>query len=202
MSLKEEAANTNWVALVLLVLIVGALAFGIYWWKKQSATKITPVATPIVSPTTTPTETDETAGWKTYEDTTVGFLIKYPENWIYKDDYKTENLFVAFGSDKKDLPSPNTDASAGISIRVQEKIKDSDRTTDTSKMKKEEITINGIKATKVTLSPGRKDDFMGESKIVSVEIPLDDGKVLVLENVDDYGESVFNKMLSTFEFAE
>ena len=88
MNLKEDAANTNWIALVLLVLIVGGLAFGIYWWQKQTAVDMTPVEltpTPTVSPTTTitptatPTETDETAGWKTYTNKEIEYRLKYPK---------------------------------------------------------------------------------------------------------------------------
>ena len=85
MNLKEDAANTNWIALVLLVLIVGGLAFGIYWWQKQSAVETTPVElTPTATPitTTTPTETeDETADWKTYTNESFGLSFRYPESY-------------------------------------------------------------------------------------------------------------------------
>lgn len=91
--------------IILLIIIVGIIGFGIWWWVTESsritnlerqlaepASKTTVASTPtgivITSPTPTasttpiPTSTpDKYAGWNTYVNDYYGYEIRYPENW-------------------------------------------------------------------------------------------------------------------------
>src|SRR3989344_484157 len=55
--------------LVFLVVVLGAIVSGIYYW--QTVSQIPPVAQ-------FPVHKDEMAGWKTYTNTEYGFEVKYP----------------------------------------------------------------------------------------------------------------------------
>ena len=63
---------------ILAVLILGLVGLVAYLVLKQQ--------TPSLYPSPTPTQTpDPIANWKTYNDSTYGFSIRYPPGWIYKN---------------------------------------------------------------------------------------------------------------------
>lgn len=147
-------------------------------------------------------EVEQVESWKTYTSIKYNFSIKYPESWFYKDDYSSKKDFIAFASEDSELPKPETDESAKIGIRISSPLKDKERTNSPDKLEKEKITIGeGIEATKVTLLPGRKDDLMGDLKIVTIEVPIAGNKIISIENTDDYEVAIFEKMLKTFKLA-
>ncbi|MDP2649489.1 MAG: hypothetical protein Q8P10_01455 [bacterium] len=79
---KEEESKFSLI-LVLLILIIAVSAASYYYLILSKQTnKPVNVAQTISKPTSTPTPTiDPTANWKTLEDKTNGFTIKYPANW-------------------------------------------------------------------------------------------------------------------------
>lgn len=206
MDTKKELTKTSWTALIILIIVVFIMGGVIYWWQKKSVTEIPSdmsLPKPSAAPTSTsyvkPTATDETADWKTYTSEKYNFSIKYYPTWVYKE-YETDKLSVAFGANNDALPKPQTDQPACIGVSVQPKVEDSQRTTDTSKMKKESISIGSVTATKITLSPGRVDDMYGDSKMVTVEISIANNEVIVIDNFADCQADIFNKMINTFKF--
>jgi ABC-type glycerol-3-phosphate transport system permease component len=92
----QKKSDTNWIALIILLILVVVFAGGVYWYQTKSTQEaevvtaspavtnspsVTPTSTPTSTPSTTPTVTDETANWKTYTNDTIAFSFKYPETW-------------------------------------------------------------------------------------------------------------------------
>ena len=68
--------------LIIIILLLGVS--GTYLAlnsKSKQASKVTPTPLPIEASAKAGTPADETANWKTYEDSTFQFRIKYPSDW-------------------------------------------------------------------------------------------------------------------------
>ncbi len=73
---RGEQAGFTPVIVLLGILVLTILGGGTYYFTKQAAPAVQPKIT--ISPTPQPAKTDETAGWKTYTSTELGFSIEYP----------------------------------------------------------------------------------------------------------------------------
>jgi hypothetical protein len=87
---KKKERDGHWISIlamaVFVVLSLGVVAFMYYQnqaLKSMLASLQTPVAssTPTASPSASPSATPDTAGWKTYTNTKLGFSIQYPPGW-------------------------------------------------------------------------------------------------------------------------
>jgi hypothetical protein len=77
-------SRTNWKYILIVVILsaiagVGILAYQ-YWWVAKQEVNTPEIKLPekVV--------TDETAGWKTYNNEGLGFSLKLPSGWDIKDD--------------------------------------------------------------------------------------------------------------------
>jgi len=93
--LIDNSAKTNWVAIILLLVLTGIVGGAIYWWQ-NSQTFPEPVAVTI--PTTTPLPANELKGW-TETELVDRIYIKNPEEWGEKEvkDIKAMLDIGAFG---------------------------------------------------------------------------------------------------------
>lgn len=109
----EIPQNKNFFKIVLLVVlglivVAGAVYAGIQIGKKQVAgglsTKATP--TPIPQPTSIPTlipTPDETANWKTYENSDLSFQLKYPADLVLKEKKVLDPVKLNFSIENDSL---------------------------------------------------------------------------------------------------
>lgn len=77
------------VAPILIVLLIAVLGIGGYFVYQNYSTKTTPTPTPYSTPQPSSSSTDETANWKTYENSKYGFSIKYPPELTYEEKRNT-----------------------------------------------------------------------------------------------------------------
>ncbi len=95
------------IIIILVVALIGALGF-IFWQNffKNDATSTTSVATEEVE---VAPETNEYAGWGTYESVRDGYSIKYPQNWVViketdQDGPYIRNFDPTFGNTQGGYP--------------------------------------------------------------------------------------------------
>jgi hypothetical protein len=92
------STTLKWLLGILIgVIVTGGSLWGIQWYgDKLTADYLKSVAKPITKPivekistekktTTETTPVDEYAGWKTYENKTIGYTLKYPADWTVKE---------------------------------------------------------------------------------------------------------------------
>lgn len=81
---KKKPLLIALLSLGLLIILSGAVFVGIQIGKRQKIQ--TPSEILFNQPTiqATPT-TDPTAGWKTYTNSQIGYQLRYPQNWNYKE---------------------------------------------------------------------------------------------------------------------
>ena len=169
---------------------------------KVSPTEFADVETTIVQ---------EEIEYQRYENKEYDFSILYPKEWEYREvkNEETEEdvadrlyLLRVYFAPKGKLPAEGTDAPSPIMLSVLSRsMEDSERTSDLSKLKKENIKVsrNAVptEVKKYTLEPGRKNDFLGESKFVQIEIPLSGRRILLIENMDDLYLDIFETMINS-----
>lgn len=199
-----------------IVITIGAYVLG----TKQSQPIVQNIAqtTPIPSPT----PVDETANWKTYNEETYKFLVKYPDDWIFKTYYLDVNsiydkkylkdiLIVNFKNKKTTYEFEiNTPGLVQLAISY---IKPSVSFEDVLTQDKNDygdvypkplllfdhiVNANGIQAHKFTYKyTGHTYNF--------VYIPREDGSVYRIAGSvgnEDFSlqEKFLDQMLSTFQF--
>ncbi|OGY28895.1 MAG: hypothetical protein A3F35_02095 [Candidatus Woykebacteria bacterium RIFCSPHIGHO2_12_FULL_45_10] len=100
-------SGLNWLQ-ILIGVVVGALLIGggfliynAYQAKPKEVSTQTPLTNTVTKATTSATK-DETAGWKTYSNSKLGFSIKYPTGWYYNDaaKFSTQNCELGPGIDE------------------------------------------------------------------------------------------------------
>jgi hypothetical protein len=215
MDLKKEIKRTNWILLILLILIVLGIILGIYWWQKKYLTEIKsspnlitphPTQVPKITsgPTFTPTQTltpkpttpeNETADWKVYKNYKYNFSIKYPQSWVYKE-YGTEKLSLVFAPNENELQKTPAGNANCIVISVGTTIEETQRANEISH--KETVNIgNNVLAKKFVLPA---NEVFRYPKMIIFEIPIENNEVISIQNFNDCQVEIFNKMINTFEF--
>lgn len=114
------------IIVIIGILVIAALTGGAYYLGTQKP----PAPTPVINQRSkaTPTTVDETADWKTYTNTLIGFALKYPPD---AGEYKDLNIYPQyFGVEKQTYDSVGQTV-AGYSIRIKRWGKLGNRTFDT-----------------------------------------------------------------------
>jgi len=81
-----QNSNSNWLKTLSIGLgVIGiGILIGIGGYLLGTKKSQPPVQKVIPQPS--PTSIDETANWKTYENTQYGYLFKYPDTWAFKEE--------------------------------------------------------------------------------------------------------------------
>lgn len=97
--IDEKPKKDPGLALILsFTTIIATLIAGFFYYQNTQLRKELQKNLPSSTPTSSTTP-DETTNWKTYKDEFAGFEIKYPQNWVYTINSKTEkNLNVYMGN--------------------------------------------------------------------------------------------------------
>lgn len=181
-------------ALVLIlfgILILGMTAIGVYYFSKLQTSQ--PVKT-------LPTLLSETSNWKTYENITYSFQVKYPNNLIVKE----HNNGVSF--ELKDFPK-KIEFPAFVDIKIY---KNPDNLNTADFIQKnigtliegtniQQVKINNLNGIRLTLSgPTDNDNVAFQHGGYIYIITLGHG---LIESADISTE-IFDQILSTFEFID
>jgi len=102
----EKKKRISWWAIVLILLFVGAAGasgyFGVDYYQKKQSEKNKKAEEPAKE-----TAPDPYAGWKTYTNNDIGYTLKYPADWTYKETNQISEItqqlvkYVAFISPQK-----------------------------------------------------------------------------------------------------
>ncbi len=115
---KQKSRIIWWIFAILLILILGVLAW--FWWQFYFDKSLEPTPIVILPKTEEEAETEEPAttgcetGWTTYTEEAIGYTLCYPSDWLLKEtdqvsetigepvkfitiDTPDENYFLLFG---------------------------------------------------------------------------------------------------------
>lgn len=197
--------------LLLFILLVIAGASGIYLSNSKSKPQPTPKPTPTVNPL--PTPTDETANWKTYENTKYGYTIKLPPNWSMKAATEdplgetcsavngTENILELSKNSIKEcgfigemLPPQDIDITIWVTSAFQ------DIYSILSNPGK--ITIGGIEATRYKFKDNAEFPNVQDTRIYLNH--NNKGYIIYLreDSGGNFLDLIYNQILSTFKFTD
>lgn len=200
------------IAWSLIALLAGSLAFGIWAYFNQisdiydnsftiSVThKKTAATKPTTATTGTTIATDATADWKTYADTTYGYSVKYPSNWVVNNS----NLkLIEFREKGKTYSIEATDIYA-IAISIDEKAQ-TKTALELANERKSNITVGTATVTETTIDSVKAaqiEDYLQKSTIIVNASKRYD---IVTPNFGSDTDntsirSVYDNMLSTFTF--
>ena len=91
---QKPKTNSFLVTLLSVLLLISVFIAGFFAYQTQKLVKELTVYR--LQPTQTPTPTatpDPTAGWKTYTNTNIGYLLKYPEDWNIPTEKSQQTSF-------------------------------------------------------------------------------------------------------------
>jgi len=173
---------------VIAVLAVVAYVFG----AKLFAPTPTPTPIAIVTPSPTP---DVTASWKTYTNTAVGFSVKYPSNWRLVGT-ETSTDMIGFGPS-----NVGQDIQWGINIysgkTADQIIAEMGKQFGTDrKVQQEQITVNGLSATKVTVTTPSIPTWIFQQILIT-----SGDKIIALSN-GAIIDANFDNFYNSFKFIE
>ncbi len=179
--LQGHFLNKKFVITVLVLIILGGIAYGTIWyWQKQQ------LASEVV-PTFTPRPTDDIANWKTYSNTQYGFEVKYPLTKIIVGDFNKNhsiNITKPQGTDLLQIEFLNKNVDQIKNEIVSQRYL---RITD------ESTTFNGSQARKLTYYPE-----IGNDPYTTILVSYNDGTFKFT-----HGSSPeYIKILSTFKFTK
>ena len=183
---KQKPSKLPFILIVLLAVAIGLAGFFGYKYFQSNQQPITDEQ-PIPAVTPTP---DPTAGWSTYTNTAHGYSIKFPSSW--------RTLLVAAGAgDKEALPN------SGHVNLFDTNIKTNDSSTGASKGV---ITIQYFDLFPEQFANTPFDDQIGNVEAIKNEnvyyVKTNGGilEILVVLPENQKDESVFDQILSTFQF--
>ena len=202
-------------SLILIVLLIAVLGVGGYFvYSNYSGNQIKPV--PIqASPIPQLTPTDETANWRTYTNTLVGFSIKYPEKLSYNEVRLQDSLYPFMPNVSAiEFVNQNNKREFGNSLLIRVfGIKDKNLNTDSLDLEKLSrhdffpITNAEWKDIKIGNFNGRYIASTGGVLVGYSAILVVTDKIFYF-NLYDYADDTyitsndFNQILSTFKFLD
>jgi len=204
--------NTHKVlAAVGIILVFAILVVGGVWIYLGGANTTNPVEDNSIKVATSSSTKDETADWKTYTNTTIGYSVKLPKTWLTTEnlasnpscsgdktvDYfaPTKETFVICGSDKTSM----------VSIISQKGTYPTDKTELLNALKNgtvENTKIDNNTAVKVSGEYYIAEGATGNNGAVSITYYVNhQGNYLTIWYVSksDY-KKIFDQIVSTFKF--
>lgn len=180
------------IAVVIFAVVIGGLAVGLKsYFKKdvlvgtntnQVATNTSDTNETVTNSTAnTNTTTDETAGWQTY--TAANYSVKHPIGWKVNHNDVNQNGLIA----QTDFTPPEIrgDFLWGIweydasQVSIDSLAKQQGKQFETRQETREQITINGISATKVTVLSGMTDPVYDDWKSIDIYIAHGDSLIVI-----------------------
>lgn len=197
--------NPSILLLLLIFILIGVASYFGYqnWQMKQQVEKLTmrrPLTpTPIL--TATPSATDPTVNWKTYKNQSIGFQLKYPDNYQLLSESPAITFGFGIGSEKP-FPyltiSPTlTDFSTYKTCSTDNAPPCLDNNYGSQTKAIESMTLNAIQAQSIYFMKGTVDSNYRAVQFISP-------KNLRLEMYISGGglDRTFSQILSTFKFLE
>lgn len=145
----------------------------------------TPIPTWPVAQTPTPTSSP-TAGWITYPNTSFGYSIQYPSNWVVMNLGQLEPLipnYIVF--------NPNTASTSARSITISV----SNRTYE------DQLLISGANGQPITAGglTGVLQNLQDSDGNTSISVILPRNEDLLIFSVNAASTAIFNQMLTTLQ---
>jgi len=152
-SKQKNKFNYFTVLLILLaVVILGVAALGYYQYKSDDGLNLfgkkyggeSAATTTANTETPATTTTDETADWKTYENTIYGYSVKYPKDWVVNS---TKAVGVSF--DNPAIQSVESELVVYYRDNISTASFNDSKATSLSDMLKDTVTFKNTKSLKV-----------------------------------------------------
>lgn len=223
----HSGGGKAWLWVFLVIVLIAGAAGGVYYWQQQQAKKqaaelqsqIDDLKAQVAAAEKKAKEaesTDDTKDWKTYENSSWKFSIKYPSNYVIfvpKDcpgagSTKEVDNGASVGKTKEQLPICNADKMAQIDFSANAGPstlqKDMADTNFYSNVQKSEITLNGVKGYKYTYTNTGNGMATKGSKGIIIEFVK--GSVIYVATYYEDGSSypndssTFDKIVKTWKF--
>ncbi|MDP2874087.1 MAG: hypothetical protein Q8N84_02235 [bacterium] len=196
---------------LLLAFVLSAAAYGGYWYGKKQQSTPPQTVSPKAKETTSQKATAETAGWKTY--TGEAYTFKYPGDFTLTDSGDAVGLTFLGPTQKAQtelydgvaLSFSRSRSLSGKDLQsLATTLLDQELATGVSELVKglEEVTVNGIKGYKYTLSG------LGTFESIFLESDLKGGIFVQITNfvnadpTNQGFQKTVGKILSTFRFLD
>ncbi|EKD64754.1 MAG: hypothetical protein ACD_50C00309G0005 [uncultured bacterium] len=202
-SVPQSSPHSSKTFIILIVVIlIAAVGMGGYFLGANQNQVVQPPTQPIVPATQfSPTPVDETANWKTYTNTKVGFRIKYPSRYSkptvpgsdgpMDTDGNEDNISIVFGDDSSDQITLSVIPFNGNINQLLEFINSPDAEVSLIKS----LKADGQDAFWYLI----KDEYELEPYSYILFIGKDHGFTLEPQNTN-YSKEEIELMLSTFKF--
>lgn len=200
--------NTT-IIIVLIVLVAGGIG-GYFYQKQKNEDKTTVVSTDDATSNTTVDmgTTDPTVGWKTYTNSVDKYTIKYPSNWIVKEEegqvsIQNKEGYVYSNNEGSSTPGGVNGSSVVITATYKKSTQSLNDylTNDQFSGDNAEFTsvkinnYDGLKLTKLdALSGGLVREWMNNNdEVISLTLNVTES------SEETSSKAIFDNMLSTFQ---
>jgi len=212
----HKVLSTIGIILSIVIVIIAAIWFYINQNTPQNIeTDNVKISTTSAKKATISAEVDETANWKELSNATVGYLLKYPENWLLNGTSAKEAVCdddSVFLAPTKELLGLCASGYSGLIYIARTTVGDTleqqvsfHKESDYENFQKSDVVVDGKNAIKITGTSIVSNEFInkvGQKEIIYL-IDLGD-RVLILgyyqpKTVQDYSET-FEKIITTIKF--
>lgn len=197
----------NWIKWGLIYLFIAVLIYGGIYYLAAQQKKSSPYSTNYPSPTISqPSPTpDETANWKTYENTKYGYQLKYPPTWQLQDNSDSDNNYISFYPPQVNL-ALNDPGVPSIDLQVTSRPLSSYPTENLTQggipmiTDWKTVSVNGINGIYYQVHQCAPQCY------ATTALPINQQKTIGLSIstvAQDQGyTNIYNQILSTFKFAQ
>jgi len=207
-----RASKTNWKYIIIVVILALIVGVGALWYAKRPEQPYQSVEIKKQGENVK----DATDDWKTYRNEEYGFEIKYPEEWVTREEkedatgssYKKQYILYIFHPENITEVEIHGEVHVAIFSDITDKFSEQQLALlkkDPFLTKVEEVTIDGIKGLKGTALYQEKD--RAQFIIDEIFLGIDKQKLYrIVGFATDSGSSEYqekiNLIISTFRFIE